>query len=772
MLDDIDQKLRFRFTLLMKTKLSILIIVLVPLISFGQQETKTLAHWKFDPKHKESGTIKDGDLILKDISGNENNLAFKVLKNNGDYGEEIVPENLTTEQKEQLVLAFEWQTGSYGNDKNLLFKKGGSKEFWDLSGYFQTVETAPINSETFLNGYTIEITFKLPKNFTLEKHKWIALLNRHGSATQLAQKTGKEYVGIDANQTISSLNISNLRELQWTYYSNKPTVTSGATENPFYENETNWSFTLDDNDSWYHIVLINDGKQSEIYVNGVTDFRNADPTVYPANGGIANTISSKFGWDIGARGNAFDNGVGEDNISDYNINKTFEGQIQEVRFTRGALSKDKWLYADISQKNHTSIGTNEDIPLLTNSDNYNIVFVPDTQKPARYMPEIVDEQMKWIANNTEANNIVFTNFLGDLVDRFREKYEWDNVLRSLDYLKQKDVRFLTVDGNHDSDGESVGESEIKAYPDYFGAKYYEGKDYYFNDSPSGFSAYSIIRGGNYTYLFISTSFFQTPYLKDLKWINNVIKQYSYLPVVFSTHRHLYFKEDGSGVNRVDDENYKKHSKNGSTKEMLFPDFHFSWERIIAGNNNVFMTMSGHNHGAGYQIVKNELGNNVFEGVFDYQSSYHGGNGWMNFAEFDEANNEINFKVFSPWVALIPDSEKAFYDVKHLTRPEEMFTYNINFKERFDFYPNLKIDQKRSRVNVDYKLKETIPNSYIAIFKEGEEAKEGNIFARKEISSNEDVVEFKLPEGGYYATLMVEGLYVQVSNDEHFIIKRN
>ena len=53
---------------------------------------------------------------------------------------------------------------------------------------------------------------------------------------------------------------------------------------------------------------------------------------------------------------------------------------------------------------------------LTDKDNYNFLFVPDTQKYSNHNPEIFNSQMKWIAKNTKKNNIVMNAFVGDIVD--------------------------------------------------------------------------------------------------------------------------------------------------------------------------------------------------------------------------------------------------------------------------------------------------------------------------------------------------------------------
>lgn len=749
----------------MRQKLCLLLVKLLTITNLFSQQTdpKTLAHWKFDPTYKKSGTIKDGNLILKDLSGNKNDLEFKVLKINKTkdkrnwHGVEVAPNDLTASQKEKLATAFEWKTDSYGNStaKNLLFKKGGRKEFWNLSGYFQTAKTAPLNTKNFKKGYTIEVIFKMPKNFVEAKHKWIALFNRHGSARQLAQKSKKNYAGGDAGSTIANLNISSLRELQWTYYGTRP-----QPNGTHFDNQTSWSFTLDDSD-WYRVVLVNDTKRTKIFINGVTDFRNADPKVYEPDAGIALTIDSKFGWDIGAKGDTFDD-EDKDGIGEYKIKKIFEGQIQEIRFTDGALPKDKWLYGNITQNSFTKIGTNKDIPLLNNKENYNLVLVPDTQKPIRYMPEIVDEQMKWLVNNSKKENIVFTTFLGDLVDRFSKKHEWENIDKAIRLLDDAKIPYLTTDGNHDGVGlpPTFNKYKMYTYLDLFGKKRYKGKSYYHNESPSEYSPISFFRGKDYTYLVLAVPFYDSPYIKDLGgreyytkgkegFYDKLFKKYSYLPTIIITHQHMKIKEDGTGIERA-----KRVNGKGAFARN-------QWEQIISKNNQVFMVFNGHHHGAGYKISKNNDGNDVLEAVFDYQSGYHGGNGWMNFAEFNEANNKVHFKVFSPWVDKIPENKREYYDVKHLTRPGEMFTYNVNFNQRFKFYPKLSFNKLASKtlqnqININYNLSKEIPEAYIGVYKKGEEANSTNLVVKKSISGVKGNVSFQIiNKGEYYAALVLK-----------------
>ena len=52
-------------------------------------------------------------------------------------------------------------------------------------------------------------------------------------------------------------------------------------------------------------------------------------------------------------------------------------------------------------------GINDKVSFLTDKDNYNFLFVPDTQKYSNHNPEIFTSQMNWIAKNSKKNNILY-----------------------------------------------------------------------------------------------------------------------------------------------------------------------------------------------------------------------------------------------------------------------------------------------------------------------------------------------------------------------------
>ncbi|MGJ9459974.1 LamG-like jellyroll fold domain-containing protein [Oceanobacillus sp. CF4.6] len=592
-------------TLLLTTLLPIQMIDASPKKSTQTSETgQVLAHWKLSKDYVQSGTIETGDLVIEDASGNENNLILETV---GDT---------SSEETKNMV---KWSEDDYANDDAVQSIEFGNYKQAPVGRYFRTADEAPINSEKFEDGFTIEVIMKMPENFAPDKHSWMGILTRQGQGADLNKTEGEKEV-------LSTLSVSNLKELQWTSHPTNLTY-----------NQTNWSFALDSKEDWYHVAIVNDGSQSKLFVNGVMDFRNTEEVMIGMD-----AVEGK-GWNVGASEWANE------------LDTLFAGKIQEIRMTDGALDQDHWL-VDNPEDGHVEYGTNEKIPLLTDKDNYNFVFVPDPQKTVRYKPEIFYEQMKWIANSANRENISMTAFVGDMVDRSNVSEEWIASDTGVSLLDNHRVPYMVTAGNHDYGSEDP-------YLDYYGESRFLENDYFKGSSPSGYSSYGIVPAGDYNYLFLMVDMKHVQ--EDIAWAEQVLNSHSNLPTILVSHEILAVS--GDGIYTAD-----------TTRGNLI------WDELINEHNQVFMTVSGHHHGALHRVKENAEGNEVIQLLVDYQSSIAGGNGWLRFAEFDEQLNKINFKTFSPWVEKLPKPKRTYFDVSYLTSDNDQFEIDFNFEERFDF----------------------------------------------------------------------------------------
>ncbi|WP_232231461.1 immunoglobulin-like domain-containing protein [Paenibacillus sp. HW567] len=562
-------------------------------------QTPVLAHWKFSQDNVASGALDSSNLRLGDLSGLGNDLTL-VTTGNG----------LSSEAGSMLKWSEDGKSLEFGN------YRGAS-----VGKYFKTVDGAPINSEEFMNGYTIEAVFKMPKGFTPARNQWTGLLTRQGTGKQAGKTAGE-------TEILTTLSVSNLGELQWESY---PTNLN--------DNSSAWSFSLSSPNNWYHTAIVNDGKKTKLYIDGVTDFRNT-----PEDRIGIKAVNGK-GWNIGA------------SEWDGAIDGLFAGSLEEIKITANALPESKWVVQDYDTAGLIE-GNNDDTPLVSGEGTYTFAFLPDTQMPVRYQENIFFSQMQWLVDNYKKMNIKMTSGLGDIVDQSWVSEQWDRATVGYNMLDSAGVPYIVTRGNHD-----VGGYDSYTYLNRFGASRFSDKSYWHGGSPSGTSSYVIYEAGSYKYMVLSID--MKDFNTDLAWAKSVLAANSKLPTILISHEILVIGGNGD----------LEYSGNGQSM----------FDNLVKDNNQVFMTIAGHNHGTGYRVVKNTSGNDVIEMLVDYQSYYHGGNGWMRLMELDEANNKLIFRTYSPWVDSLSQGELTFFDLKNLTNNSENFTTNFNFDERFSFY---------------------------------------------------------------------------------------
>jgi hypothetical protein len=202
----------------------------------------TLAYWRFDEGATAGSDVAAGT-VIRDQTSNGNDLVLESVSGTPAH-------------------ALTW-TGDHHPDQPghaaLVFAGEGNP----VSGaYFQTVDGAPINSETFAHGYTFEVFFKVPADWDPNRNGWSAMLSRWGTAAQ----AGKDGPAATADEPILTLSLSSSIELQWNAY---PLNQTGAA--------TNWSHLLQQ-EEWWHVAVVSDGRITKLYVNGCEEGRNPNST--------------------------------------------------------------------------------------------------------------------------------------------------------------------------------------------------------------------------------------------------------------------------------------------------------------------------------------------------------------------------------------------------------------------------------------------------------------------------------------------------------------
>ncbi|WP_285767061.1 LamG-like jellyroll fold domain-containing protein [Peribacillus sp. SI8-4] len=426
-----------------------------------------LADWKFTRKHVKSGSIENGDLMIEDTSKNGNDLEMVTMGNSAEP---------------QIQDLIQWSEEDYHERDGVDSLKFANQDKSPSGRYFRTRKGAPINSENFDEGFTLEVIFKLPS----KANDGLGLFSRQGKAANLNKMDGEK-------KMLSALTVSSDQKIHWTSHPSNLTY-----------NVSNWSRSLNA-DEWYHLAVVNDGIATTLTLNDISDYGASEKVI-----GIA-SLNGK-GWNIGASewGNKVD--------------KLFTGNIEEIRIANKALTKKDWLVQNPRDDNPFE-GSNKKLPFLTNRKNYNFVFIPDTQKYSSQNPEIFHSQMNWLSKNSMKNHIIMNTFVGDIVDGDTER-QWQNSLEAISKLDKYHVPYMMAAGNHDY-------ASKNPFLTHYGPHRFQKKGYYKGSSPSRYSSYAIAKAGSYRYLILIVDMKNLH--KDLQWAKGVLDQHQEKPTILVSH---------------------------------------------------------------------------------------------------------------------------------------------------------------------------------------------------------------------------------------------
>ncbi|MFE8946084.1 LamG-like jellyroll fold domain-containing protein [Streptomyces sp. NPDC007856] len=122
--------------------------------------------------------------------------------------------------------------------------------------YLRTVDSAPLNSATFENGYTIEAFYWLPADWDTSHNAWSGLVSRTGRNGSVGTVTD------DPDEPLATLSLSDGPGPQWAVH-------------PLNQRQlaTNWGDETA-RETWWHLAVVNDGQHTIMYVQGCPVARN------------------------------------------------------------------------------------------------------------------------------------------------------------------------------------------------------------------------------------------------------------------------------------------------------------------------------------------------------------------------------------------------------------------------------------------------------------------------------------------------------------------
>ncbi|GHF69204.1 hypothetical protein FHX82_003464 [Amycolatopsis bartoniae] len=249
----------------------------------------TLAYWRFDGGGADGKPVAAGQTV-RDLSGQGNDLTLATVAGSA-------------------ADALTWSSDHHPDQPaHASLRFAGGKN--PLHGaYLSTGPKAPLNTETFARGYTVEAFVKIPLDWDATNNGWMSLLSRWGEAG----KAGKSGRNTDPQEPVVQFSISNNgREPQFNCYPLNQTYPT-----------TNWGHGLVE-DTWWHLAVVNDGRHTVLYVESC-------PVVDNPSTLSVGMASLGLPWMLG--GHSYGGAV----------DQVFHGWIGDVRIVNRPLRTDEFL---------------------------------------------------------------------------------------------------------------------------------------------------------------------------------------------------------------------------------------------------------------------------------------------------------------------------------------------------------------------------------------------------------------------------------------------
>lgn len=317
---------------------------------------------------------------------------------------------------------------------------------------------------------------------------------------------------------------------------------------------------------------------------------------------------------------------------------------------------------------------------------FTLAVLPDTQFYSRYAGDQFQPryganpygtQTAWLAEHAEALNIPFVTHLGDVVDRVGVTAEWEVADAAHTTLEDAGIPYSVLPGNHDvrnSDDRLVDtdyDLDDEPFLDWFPASRAAAMPTFGGADPTGLNRWHSFTAQGQEFIVLALAWRSSD--ATLQWANDVIAANPGVPVILTTHSLLSIQADGESPQETD---YGLKL----------------WEDLIRGNDEIFMTLNGHFHGATRQVRTNDAGNPVTQILMDYQMAYDGGNGYLGLLEFDLTNGQVSVLTGSPWVVSKDPEVLTPYDQAILEGPQQTYTFDVDFAGRYEGFQPGPADQ--------------------------------------------------------------------------------
>lgn len=257
---------------------------------------------------------------------------------------------------------------------------------------------------------------------------------------------------------------------------------------------------------------------------------------------------------------------------------------------------------------------------------YSFCVIGDTQKIARYHPDMVDGLYDWVEDNLQSKKIKSVLHMGDITD-LSYQYEYKNALENFRRIKDKTELVITR-GNHDSTETFTSWFTYEEFGKYVDGAYEQNM----------INVWREFKVGDTQYLVITLDY--GPSDEVLAWANQVVAAHPKHKVIVTTHAYVYL--DGKPSTPASSTAPKNHQGNNNGEDV--------WNKFVKKHNNIFLVLSGHHSCDRVEVdqAKGDHGNVVTQMLIDFQGvdDYYDGTGMVTMLYFGKDGNTLEVETYS------------------------------------------------------------------------------------------------------------------------------
>ncbi|MDA0179140.1 metallophosphoesterase [Solirubrobacter phytolaccae] len=295
------------------------------------------------------------------------------------------------------------------------------------------------------------------------------------------------------------------------------------------------------------------------------------------------------------------------------------------------------------------------------SHRFTIAVVPDTQylfDDDRGDTEPVAAAFDWMVENRERENIAFAAGLGDVTQDGLQN-EVDRADHAYKILDRAKLPYSVLAGNHDINSGTNDTRGETPFSKAFGPQRYTGMPTYLGSSANGYNSAHKFTAGGRQWLILALDWRLST--AGTAWAQSVLDANKTVPTIVTTHETLSSNAEGNA----------SLTSYGTTL----------WNNLIRKNDQIVLSLSGHNWPVGRVTQKNDFGHDVYLNLADYQDMYYGGAGMIRTYQFDLDRDTIDVETFSPWILAQNEADRSLHErlMMEKTEPQSRFSIPLDFK---------------------------------------------------------------------------------------------